>query len=112
MLEAYGYALLERQPKLRRVVGIAREPASDDPKAGVSEDLAMLEDVVWTDDLKAKLAERKKVFNIMSEGNFTERPAEGSEFPDVLVRHNRGRQSREMRRRLAQAARRASKKKN
>ena len=84
MLEAYGYALLEKQPKLRRVIGIAREPNSDDPKAGVSEDLAMLEDVVWTDELKAKLAERKKAFNMMTEGNFTERPARVANFPNVL----------------------------
>ena len=48
---------------------------------------------------------------MMTEGNFTERPAEGSEFPDVLMRHNPRLQSREMRRRMAQAARKASKNK-
>jgi hypothetical protein len=114
MLEAYGYALLEKHPKLRRVVGIAREPLSREAHTGLSEDLMMLEDVAWSDELKRKLAERKKAFNIMTEGNFTERPAQGSEFPDVMVRstpHTLRDNRKERRRRMAQARRKASKRK-
>lgn len=112
MLEAYGYALLEKHPKLRRVVGIAREPLSREADTGLSEDLMILEDVVWNDELKRKLTERKKIFNIMTEGNLTERPAQGNEFPDVLMRSTpypfRGNR-KERRRRMAQARRKASK---
>jgi len=87
MLEAYAYALLEKHPNLRRVIGIAREPAAQPAGVGVSEDLLMLEDVVWSEELKAKLAERKKLYNIMTEGNYTQQPARGNEFPEVLSRN-------------------------
>jgi hypothetical protein len=88
-LETYGYALLEKLPKLR-----------------------MPEDVVWNDELKRKLAKRKKVFNYMSEGNFTEPPAQGNEFPDIPIRstpHTFRGNRKERRRRMAQARRKASK---
>ena len=107
MLESYAYALLEKHPALRRVVGIAREPISK-KRGGLSEDLCLLEDVVWTDELKAGLAERKEIFNIMAEGNFRERPVLGNEFPEVLVRQSPQRYNnlRERLRRHTQAQRR------
>jgi hypothetical protein len=55
-----------------------------------------------------ELAERKNAFNIITEGNYRERPARGDEFPDVLMRSaprtfpgNR----KERRRQMAQARR-------
>lgn len=109
-LETYAYALLEKQPTLRRVVGIAREPLVR-KGVGMSEDIILLEDVVWTDQLKARLADLKKLFNIMSEGNFTERAAQGKEFPDVFIRSApRSYGNRKERRREKTAAKRKAKK--
>lgn len=84
-LETYAYALLEKVPGLRRVVGIAREPLLP-TGVGLSEDILLLEDVEWTERLRVRLDASKKLFNIMAEGNYTERPAGGSEFPELLMR--------------------------
>ena len=113
MLEAYALALLQRNPKQKRVVGIATEPPAKVGKEGSSEDLIVVEQPTWTAELLADLEERKTVFNIMQEGNFTEYAVQGNECPGV----RRGREvatppglNRRERRRLEAEARRRQKK--
>ena len=82
ILGSYALALLERSPTLTRVVGIAREPPGG---KGVSEDLVVVQDVVWTDELKADVAERRKLYDILVDGRTTEYAAKGQEYPVVKV---------------------------
>ena len=84
MLQAYAMAFLEKNRRLTRMVGIATEPPS--AGQGASEDLLVIEGIVWTEKLSADLEERKEAFNIMKAGNFTEYPVQGKEFPDASRR--------------------------
>jgi hypothetical protein len=113
MLETYALAFLQKNPQLKRVVGIATEPPAKNGKAGASEDLLVVEDVVWSDCMLKDLAERKKVFNVMQEGNFTEYPVQGNEFPEVVRQADPVRQTpmkREQQRRLKAELRRRERK--
>ena len=83
MLEAYALAVHEQNPFLDRVVGIATEPPDPRRRTGSSEDLVLMERPVWTDELRASLAERKSVFNIMVQGNYRAVSLEGNEFPSA-----------------------------
>lgn len=80
MLQSYAFALLQKHPKLKRVVGIATEPPGNE---GTSEDLLVVEDIRWTEELLKDLEERKAVFNIMQARNFTEYAIQGNEFPEI-----------------------------
>ncbi len=83
MLETYALALHEKNPNLEQVIGIATEPPDPRSETGASEDLIMMGKPTWTEDLRTRLEERKKVFNVMEPGNFIERPIEGNEYPDA-----------------------------
>ncbi|WP_439543402.1 hypothetical protein [Hyphomicrobium sp.] len=81
MLKAYALALHETNPNLEQVVGIATEPPDPRAESGSSEDLILMEKPNWTDELRADLDKKKRLFNIMEPGNFKERSLLGNEFP-------------------------------
>ena len=61
----------------------ASRPNRPTKNGEVSRDLLIVENVKWSDQTLKDLEERKKVFNVMQAGNFTEYPIQGSEFPEV-----------------------------
>lgn len=80
MLETYALAFLQRNPKLKQVVGIATEPPI---RKGSSEDLIVVYVPEWTPDFLSNLEERKRLLNIAQPGNYTEYAIEGDEFPEI-----------------------------
>jgi hypothetical protein len=87
ILETYGYTLLRNNPQLKRVIGIATEPKSEDGKAtGSSEDLMYLEPPrQWTEELLKDLSERKVLFGIDRPGNTHRRAVHNDEFPETVA---------------------------
>ena len=84
ILEAYALTLLQKNPQIRRVVGIASEPKPPaGKKPGSSEDLIYAEQPEWTDQLVADLDERKKHFGIDQPGNARVSAISDREFPEV-----------------------------
>jgi hypothetical protein len=80
MLETQALSLLEKYPSLKRVVGVATEPATS---KGSSEDIFFAEDVPWTPELKANLQSRRTLYNIMQEGNMIEQRVDEWEYPAI-----------------------------
>jgi hypothetical protein len=80
MLEAYALTFLQKRSDLRQVVGIATEPSTG---RGSSEDLIMVRQMQWTPDLVQELERRKKLYDIVQEGNYTEYAVQNDEFPEA-----------------------------
>jgi len=80
MSETYALSLLERYPSLKRIVGIATEPATG---RGSSEDIILIEGVQWTPELRTDLAGRRELFNIMRDGSMIEQPMDEWEYPSL-----------------------------
>jgi hypothetical protein len=80
MLETYALAILKDYSALKRVVGIAMEPAGC---GGSSEDLILVEPGEWTDNLLRTLEERKKLYGIMQ--NVEQYSVGGDEFPSPTL---------------------------
>ena len=80
MLETQALSLLEKYPSLKRVVGVATEPATS---KGSSEDIFFAEDVPWTPELKANLQSRRTLYNVMQEGNMIEQRVDEWEYPAI-----------------------------
>jgi hypothetical protein len=83
MLETYALAILQKNPKLQRVVGIASEPPSGDRRTGSSEDLIMAEQPEWTPEVLESLEERKKIFGIFRPDKYMEYAIHDNEYPEV-----------------------------
>jgi hypothetical protein len=82
MLETYAFSFLQKNPKLKQVVGIATEPPMRD--RGSSEDMIVVyAPEEWTPDFLMKLDEQKKICNIAQPGNYTEYAIQGNEFPEI-----------------------------
>ena len=82
LLETYALAFLQKYPALRQVIGIATEPPNKAAaKAGSSEDFIVVQVDEWTPKLLKDLEDRKKRFNIVQEGNYTEYPVQGNSTP-------------------------------
>ena len=86
MLETYALAVLKKNPRLQRVVGIATEPRRKDGPTGSSEDLIMAEQPEWTADVLENLEEQKKVLNILQPDNYIEYAIHDSEYPEMQER--------------------------
>lgn len=111
VLETYALALLKKKEDLKRVIGIATEPRGH--RGGSSEDLIKVEGVVWTPELDVELEERKNLFRILRSENSSEYAIQGSEYPELKKEkqiHNFSGRSRQVRRKEASKARRASRK--
>jgi hypothetical protein len=104
ILETYALAFLQKHPKLKQVVGIATEPPSRDGTAGSSEDLIVASITEWTPDSLEQLEERKRLFEIVQPGNYTEYAIEGNEYPEVSISPNVNLPSANRRQRRAKAA--------
>jgi hypothetical protein len=82
MLEIYAFSFLQKNPKLKQVVGIATEPPMRG--RGSSEDLIVVyAPEEWTADFLMNLEEQKKICNIVQPGNYTEYAIQGNEFPEI-----------------------------
>ncbi len=88
LIQTYSLALLHRFPTLRRVVGIATEPILRLGQAGSSEDIILVEDVVWTPTLIENLERRKRHYNVMNDANWREHHLEEDEFPESSRERN------------------------
>ena len=78
LLETYALAFLQKYPALRQVIGIATEPPNKAGKAGSSEDFIVVQVEEWTPKLLQDLEDRKRRFNIVQEGNYTEYAVQGN----------------------------------
>jgi hypothetical protein len=79
MLEVHALSLLEKYPVLKRVVGIATEPAT---KGGSSEDVIFVRDIQWTPRLRTDLAQGKALYGIMQD-KMIEQHMDEWEYPPV-----------------------------
>jgi hypothetical protein len=78
VMETQAFALMRKHPTLRRVVGIATEPAVG---KGSSEDIILVEDVVWTPELIERVEERQQLYGILQDKNLRETQLDELEFP-------------------------------
>jgi hypothetical protein len=78
----YGYCLasLKKQPGIKRVIGISTEPFAKHSK-GRSEDLCMLEQPEWTEELLKELEEHVTIFDIFKEERLRKRSLVVDEYP-------------------------------
>jgi hypothetical protein len=114
MLETYAFSFLQKNPKLKQVVGITTELPMQGH--GSSEDLIVVyTPEEWTPDFLMKLEEQKKICNIAQPGNYTEYAIQGNEFPEIPRRppeRDRPHLNRQQRRARATEARRRNQTQN
>jgi hypothetical protein len=83
MLRTYGFGLLHRYPHLKRVVGVASEPApSEEGPQGSSEDLALIYQQEWSDREVDDLQHDLKALDMFAEGQYSETRVRTREFPE------------------------------
>ena len=83
ILQTYCMAILYKQHHIRRIVGVAMEPPpqpGDSP--GSSEDMIMIEQQVWTQEMEDDLEHDCKVYDIMREDRFTTGNMGVTEYPE------------------------------
>lgn len=80
MLEIHALSLLEKYPVLKRVVGVATEPATG---GGSSEDIIFVRDIQWTPRLRTDLGQRRALYGIMQDGKMIEQHMDEWEYPPV-----------------------------
>tara|TARA_R110002020_G_scaffold10801_22_gene41100 strand:- start:21570 stop:23159 length:1590 start_codon:yes stop_codon:yes gene_type:complete len=101
MLEAYCYDLIEQQPELVRVVGIAVDASPNiTGRKGGSEDLALLERPEWTPDLMETLGKWRDLYGLRKTSDLVMQRLQVQEYPDSAPRI-----SRQQRRAAERAAR-------
>lgn len=84
MLEVYGLTFLQRNPQLKRIVGIATEPPTSE--SGGSEDLIVIEPPEWTPEFLKELEEKREAYEIAKEGRYQEHSVQTNEYPEVIRR--------------------------
>ena len=82
-LQTFALALLRMHPELRQAVGVATEPRSTDATHGSSEDLIVVRQIEWSPALVEELEKRKKMYEIIQDGNYSQYEAQADEFPEV-----------------------------
>jgi hypothetical protein len=81
-LKVYALSFLDKYRSLERVVGIATEPLPDAGNSGgSSEDLLMMEQPDWTDELRESLAARQADLGVLRTDQHTEYLVHGEEYP-------------------------------
>lgn len=84
MLETYAFAILEKNPLLKRVVGIAMEPpAIAGAPVGGSEDLVLVEQPEWTEELRKNVEESKAAYKILQADTYAEYRIQYDEWPSI-----------------------------
>lgn len=78
--EFYAKGILLRYPKLKRVVGVCREPPLQG--GGVSEDIVYAEQHEWTAEDRVSIIEGCKVHGIL-QGQLVGKSMNGQEYPEV-----------------------------
>ena len=77
----YAKGLLVRYPRVKRVVGISREPPNQGQ--GISEDMIYAEQAEWTDKDRRAIIQDCKTYGVL-QGEMKERQWHGEEYPDVF----------------------------
>lgn len=79
-LQLYARGLLEQHPHLKRIVGIAREPFSQD--GGVSEDMVYAEQCEWTDEERREIRRDCEKASVLT-NSMTKKAWSGKEYPSL-----------------------------
>jgi hypothetical protein len=84
LLKTYGLSILERYPRLKRIVGIASEPFPDrEGSMRSSEDFMIIQQHDLSDEEARQLQEDRQTLGILQEGNFNSYEIRGQEYPDL-----------------------------
>ncbi len=110
MLSTYALLLLQRFDNLPRVIGIATEapPKPGEESRGSSEDLILVENPEWTDELIGDLEKRRQHYGFLNDDDLIKRSLDEAEWPEVAVISPK-RPSRKERRALEAIERRKNK---